>query len=158
MLGTTLTRSKPSTLDSERRIQELDSWHTLSEKKRKTRVKFENLMRECCARRSICKGLLGDAVVKHSAIYTKLLPSSKSVTKLQRLLGWYNDEDPPYLKWSRQVCLDALSSRGIVLDDPESMSRYDCRAALGEADKDASFRFMDLPREVRDDIYGYALH
>lgn len=115
-------------------------------------------MRECCARRSICKGLLGDEVVKYTAIYTKLLPSSKSVTKLQRLLGWCNDDDPPYLKWSRQVCLDALSSRGIVLDDPESMSRYDCRAALEEADKDASFRFMDLPREVRDDIYGYALH
>ncbi|KAH0294762.1 hypothetical protein M436DRAFT_82331 [Aureobasidium namibiae CBS 147.97] len=149
---------EPSSLDSERRIQELDSWHTLSEKKRKTRIKFENLLRECCARRSICKGLLGDAVVKYSTIYTKLLPSSKSVTKLQRLLRWHNDEDPPYLKWSRQVCLAALSSRGIVLDDPDSMSRFHCRAALDEADENASLRFMDLPREVRDSIYGHALY
>lgn len=115
-------------------------------------------MRECCARLSICKGLLGDAIVKCFTIYTTLLPSSKSVTKLQRLLRWHNEEDSPYLKWSRQVCLDALLSRGVVLDDPASMSRFHCRAALEEADKNGSFRFMDLPREIRDDIYSYALH
>lgn len=63
----------------------------------------------------------------------------------------------PYLGWSRQVCLAALASRGIVLHDPDTISRSDCRTALEEADKNASFRFMDLPREMRDNIYEYAL-
>jgi hypothetical protein len=130
----------------------------LSKNQRKTRLKFEKLFRECFARPSICKGDLGDADQKYGAVYTALVPSRRTVKRLQRLLREDNESRNPYLKWSREDCLTALSSRGIVLDDPDTMTRFECRIALEDADKNISFPFMALPREIRNMVYKHALH
>jgi hypothetical protein len=130
----------------------------LSKNQRKTRLKFEKLFRDCFTRPSICSGELGDADEKSVALYTALVPSRKTVKRLQRLLRRDNESRNPYLKWSREDCLTALSSRGIVLHEPDSMTRFECRIALEDADKNISFPFMALPREIRTMVYKHALH
>jgi hypothetical protein len=137
-------------------------WHhgvwVPSEHFHKMRLKLEKLLRECFARPSICKRNLGHTVVKHAAIYTALIPNSKVVARMQRLLREDNEIRDPYLKWSRETCLIALSSRGIMLHNSDIMTRSECRLALEEADKNSSFPFMALPREIRNSIYKYAVH
>jgi hypothetical protein len=124
----------------------------------KMRLKFEKLLRERCARPSIDKLSLGYTVVKYAAIYTSLVPNSKVVVRMQRLLREDNEIRDPYLKWGRETCLTALAARGIMLFNQDSMTRFECRNALEEADKNGFFPFMALPREVRNSIYKYAVH
>jgi hypothetical protein len=91
-------------------------------------------------------------------VYTALVPSRKTVKRLQRLLRKDNESRNPYLKWSRENCLTALSSRGIVLHGADTMTRFECRIALEDADKNMTFPFMALPREIRNMVYKHALH
>jgi hypothetical protein len=124
----------------------------------KMRLKFEKLLRECCARPSIDKLSLRHIVVKYAAIYNSLVPNSKDVARMQRLLREDNENRNPYLKWSRETCLIALASREIMPHDSHTMTRFECRNALEKADKNDFFPFMALPREVRNSIYKYAVH
>jgi hypothetical protein len=137
-------------------------WHhgvwVPSEHFHKMRLKFEKLLRECYARPSIDKLNLGHTVVKYAAIYTSLIPNSKVVARMQRLLHEDNEIRDPHLKWSRETCLTALASRGIMLPNQDTMTRSECRLALEEADKNDFFPFMALPREVRNSIYRHAGH
>lgn len=130
----------------------------LSDKLFNVRLKFEKLLLECSARSSISKRDLGHPVVKYAAVYTSIIPNSKIVARMQRLLRKDDETRNPYLKWSRETCLIALASRGIMLHNPDTMSRFECRNALEEDDKNAIFPFMMLPREIRNNIYKYALH
>jgi hypothetical protein len=129
----------------------------LSDKLLNVRLKFEKLLLECSARPSIPKRDLGHPAVKYTAVYTSIIPNSKIVARMQRLLRKDDETRNPYLKWSRETCLIVLASRGIMLHHPDTMSRFECRNAL-EDDKNAIFPFMMLPREIRNSIYKYAVH
>jgi hypothetical protein len=84
-------------------------------------------------------------------------PSRHNYHVLKKLLRQDDLTRNPYLRWSRQDLATALAARHIAIPDPDNNIRKVYRHALGVADTELRFPFMELPFDVRMVVYGYAL-
>jgi hypothetical protein len=129
----------------------------LSERGRLVRMRFEDSLRACLARK-ICRKELG--LLTHHQFgpeETSLRPNSRNIKKLQKLLRQADCSTNPYLEWSRDELVTALFQRRVPTPWLQIMSRFACRMALEEADRHRTFRLMDLPDELRVMVYEHAL-
>ncbi|KAI5201288.1 hypothetical protein AUEXF2481DRAFT_3873 [Aureobasidium subglaciale EXF-2481] len=129
----------------------------LSDKQRVKRTKFETLFLECLSRDSICSTKLKMEHNKSGSAKTDLRPNPKSVRMLTRLLRQDDCTMNPHLTWSRHEVMAALKQRQLSITGLETKSRFACRINLQAADERRTFRFMDLPKEVRMLIYEDAV-
>ncbi|THY31439.1 hypothetical protein D6D00_02287 [Aureobasidium pullulans] len=90
-------------------------------------------------------------------IVTQLYPGRRSTRRLARALRQDDCSNNPHLEWSHQDILSALQNRQITISESDSESRFKCRLALELADKTATLRFLELPKEVRMLVYEQAL-
>ncbi|THW14354.1 hypothetical protein D6D24_05531 [Aureobasidium pullulans] len=90
-------------------------------------------------------------------IVTRLYPGRRSTRRLARALRQDDCFNNPHLEWSHQDILSALQNRQITISESDSESRFECRLALELADKTATLRFLELPKEVRMLVYEQAL-
>ncbi|THW96062.1 hypothetical protein D6D17_07471 [Aureobasidium pullulans] len=129
-------------------------------------------IKECESRRSICHCLYKDYDVRELDGETlikvtwgrpsKDTPSEEEITrhkracnKLYKLLRKDSLTRHPYLTWNNDDLKACLRQRGITIPRPYVKANY--VKALMRKDKAHTFRFMDLPMELRYMIYNMAL-
>ena len=129
-------------------------------------------IKECESRRSICHCLYKDYDVRELDDKTlikvtwgkpsKDTPSEEEITrhkrackKLYKLLRKDSLTRRPYLTWNNDDLKACLRQRGITIPRPYVKANY--VKALMRNDKAHTFRFMDLPMELRFMIYNMAL-
>lgn len=76
---------------------------------------------------------------------------------LERLLRNDDLARNPYLKWSKQDLATAPTARRIPFPNEDNDVSAAYRHALEVADTERQFPFMELPKDIRMIVYGYAL-
>lgn len=123
----------------------------LSERRRRSRERFEDLFM-ICRKRGICCCQLKTSTTFE---YTGLSPNSRNYQKLKRILRHDDVVRNPYLTWSKQDLGAALAARRIPVSDAEN-TRLAYRRALEVADDARRFPFLLLPKDIRLIVYEYA--
>ncbi|KAF7194475.1 hypothetical protein HII31_04280 [Pseudocercospora fuligena] len=62
-----------------------------------------------------------------------------------------------YARFSRRQCFAFIRRRGGTIPPGKEGKKLNPRSVLRQMDRDARFRFMDLPPEMRNEIYTYLL-
>ena len=124
----------------------------LTARKRRARDSFEGQFQECRERDTIYD--------KHRHFIDHAIPNARNRKQVHNLLYQDNCARNPYLQWSRQKLMIALTQCRIPLPEQGEGSRFKCRAALEEAiraSQSAKSLLLDLPKEIRTMVYELAL-
>ncbi|TIA08651.1 hypothetical protein D6C80_09082 [Aureobasidium pullulans] len=121
-------------------------------RKRRTRNSFEGQLQECRERDTIYD--------KNRHFIDHAIPNARNRKQVHHLLYQDDCARNPYLQWSRQELMIALTQCKIQLPEQGEGSRFKCRAALEKAIKasqSAKSLLLDLPKEIRTMVYELAL-
>ncbi|THY15248.1 hypothetical protein D6D01_07951 [Aureobasidium pullulans] len=124
----------------------------LTARKRRARNSFQGQLQECRERDTIYD--------KNRHFIEHASPNARNRKRLHYLL--YQDDcvRNPYLHWSRQELMIALTQCKIPLPEQGEGSRFKCRAVLEKAiraSQSARSLLLDLPKEIRMMVYELAL-
>lgn len=124
----------------------------LTARKLRTRNSFQGQLQECRERDTIYD--------KNRHFIDHSIPNARNCKRLHYLLYQDDCARNPYLQWSRQELMIALTQCRIPLPEQGEGSRFKCRAALEKAiraSQSAKSLLLDLPKEIRTMVYELAL-
>ncbi|THX53284.1 hypothetical protein D6D06_06192 [Aureobasidium pullulans] len=121
-------------------------------RKRRVRDSFEGQLQECRERDAIYD--------KNRHFIDHAIPNARNFKQVHHLL--YRDDCArnPYLQWSCQELMIALTQCRILLPEQGEGSRFKCRAALEKAiraSQSAKSPLLNLPKEIRTMVHELAL-
>ncbi|TIA58635.1 hypothetical protein D6C76_10583, partial [Aureobasidium pullulans] len=149
--STTTKKTKPL-YNTSRLPYNISTISPLTARKRRARDSFEGQLQECRERDTIYE--------KNRHFIDHPIPNARNRKQLHYLLYQDDCARNPYLHWSRQELMIALTRCRIPLPEQGEGSRFKCRAALEKAiraSQSAKSLLLDLPKEIRTMIYELAL-
>ncbi|THY94544.1 hypothetical protein D6C92_04829 [Aureobasidium pullulans] len=149
--STTTKKTKPL-YNTSRLPYNISTISPLTARKRRARDSFEGQLQECRERDTIYE--------KNRHFTDHPIPNARNRKQLHYLLYQDDCARNPYLHWSRQELMIALTQCRIPLPEQGEGSRFKCRAALEKAiraSQSAKSLLLDLPKETRTMVYELAL-
>ncbi|THZ31105.1 hypothetical protein D6C91_00900 [Aureobasidium pullulans] len=149
--STTTKKTKPL-YNTSRLPYNISTISPLTARKRRARDSFEGQLQGCRERDTIYD--------KNRHFIDHPIPNALNRKQLHYLLYQDDCARNPYLHWSRQELMIALTHCRIPLPEQGEGSRFKCRAALEKAiraSQSAKSLLLDLPKEIRMMVYELAL-
>ncbi|THZ39152.1 hypothetical protein D6C90_06198 [Aureobasidium pullulans] len=149
--STTTKKTKPL-YNTSRLPYNISTISPLTARMRRARDSFEGQLQECRERDTIYE--------KNRHFIDHPIPNARNRKQLHYLLYQDDCARNPYLHWSPQELMIALTQCRIPLPEQGEGSRFKCRAALEKAiraSQSAKSLLLDLPKEIRTMVYELAL-